>query len=200
MSKKLYVIRHGETLANRERRYLGALDPELTEQGRQQAQALRAHLPANINAILTSPRHRARQTAEILNQQLQRPLRVNTQFRERNVGVFEGLTQAEAREQYPHLWARTITRQWDAAPDGGETIRDVAHRVREGLIELSKDYQGKTLVLVAHGFVAKTVRALARDDFSDYFDWQLSNGQVLELEDVKVGGLPSGQGPGPVWR
>ncbi|GAB7528264.1 histidine phosphatase family protein [Pseudomonas sp. 3A(2025)] len=189
---KLYVIRHGQTQANLEHRYLGALDPDLTDHGRQQAQALRGQLPANLDAILTSPLQRARQTAEILNQQLQRPLRVNTQFRERNVGVFEGLTQAEARERYPHLWARNITRQWDAAPDGGETIKDVAYRVREGLIELSKDYQGKTLVLVAHGFVAKTVRALARDDFSDYFDWQLNNGQVLELEDVTVGDLPSG--------
>lgn len=197
---KLYVIRHGQTLANLEHRYLGALDPELTEQGRQQARALRGQLPANIDAILTSPLQRARQTAEILNLELQRPLRVNSHFRERNVGVFEGLTQAEARERYPHLWARNITRKWDAAPDGGETIRDVAQRVREGLIKLSKDYQDKTLVLVAHGFVAKTVRALVRDDFSDYFDWQLSNGQVLELEDVKVGGLPSGPGSGPVWR
>jgi len=42
-------------------------------------------------------------------------------------------------------------------------------------------HPGKVVVLVAHGFVAKTIRALARQDFSDFFDWQLGNGELLEL-------------------
>ena len=36
--------------------------------------------------------------------------------------------------------------------------------------------------LVAHGVVAKAIRALVRDDFSDFFDWQLRNGEVLTLK------------------
>lgn len=177
----LYVVRHGQTWANIERRYLGSLDPGLTELGRQQAQALAAHLPATVEVLVTSPLLRARQTAEYLSRALNLPIEIIDAFRERNVGVFEGLTQAEAKAQYPHLWAQNITRQWDAGPDGGESIRDVVTRVREGLQTLLATYAGRTVVLVAHGFVAKTVRALARNDFSDFYDWQLDNGQVLKL-------------------
>lgn len=188
MSLRLYVVRHGQTWANREHRYLGALDAELTEDGRQQAEALRNVLPAQVDALVTSPLLRARHSAEILNQSLNLSLSVNEHFRERNVGVFEGLTQAEAQSRYPQLWARNITRQWQDAPDGGETIAEVVERVRLGLNALVEEHDGRTVVMVAHGFVAKTVRALVRQDFSDFFDWQLANGQVLEL--AEVGFLP----------
>ncbi|MCO8171441.1 histidine phosphatase family protein [Pseudomonas sp. 21LCFQ02] len=191
MTLQLYVVRHGQTWANREGRYLGALDAELTEDGRQQAEALRNALPAQIDVLVSSPLLRARQTAEILNQSLNLPLVVDKHFRERNVGVFEGLTQAEARTRYPQLWARNITRQWQQAPDGGETIAEVVERVRLGLNGLVERHAGSTVVLVAHGFVGKTVRALVRGDFSDFFDWQLENGQLLALENVGGIALPT---------
>lgn len=83
-------------------------------------------------------------------------------FRERDAGIFEGLTQADAREQYPQLWSQNITRRWDAGPTGGESISDVVERVRDGLVELESKYPSKTVLLVAHGFVAKVIRALAK--------------------------------------
>lgn len=184
MSLRLYVVRHGQTRANREHRYLGALEADLTDVGRQQAEALKALLPAEIDVLISSPLLRAQQTAEILNKTLGLPLRLDAHFRERNVGVFEGLTQAEAQARYPLLWARNITRQWHEAPDGGETIAEVVERVRLGLNGLVERHAGGTVVLVAHGFVGKTVRALVRGDFSDFFDWQLENGQVLALGNV----------------
>lgn len=191
MSLQLYVVRHGQTWANREGRYLGALDAELTAEGRQQAEALRSILPAQIDVLVSSPLLRARQTAEILNQSLNLPLVVDKHFRERNVGVFEGLTQAEARTRYPQLWARNITRQWQQAPDGGETIAEVVERLRLGLNGLVERHAGSTVVLVAHGFVGKTVRTLVRGDFSDFFDWQLENEQVLALDNVGGIALPT---------
>lgn len=182
----LHVIRHGETLANIEKRYLGTLDAPLTERGRQQAQALTTQLPETIDAIVVSPRLRAQQTAEILSAGLNIPLQTLDCFAERNVGVFEGLTQTEARDQYPQLWTQNITRQWDAAPTGGESIAEVVSRVRDGLIELAARHSTDTVVLVAHGFVAKVIRALEKEDFSDFFDWQLSNGSVLVLENFRT--------------
>jgi probable phosphoglycerate mutase len=182
----LYVVRHGETWANIESRYLGSLDPGLTERGRQQAQALAVQLPASIAVIVASPLLRTRQTAAYLNQGRDLPVRIMVEFRERNVGVFEGLTQAEAKALHPQLWAQNITRQWDIGPDGGQSIKEVVARVRHGLQTLLEVYAGQVVVLVGHGFVAKTLRALARDDFSDFFDWQLGNGQVLALENLRL--------------
>ncbi|MHC8286755.1 histidine phosphatase family protein [Pseudomonas sp. XS1P51] len=182
----LYVVRHGETWANAEQRYLGSLDPELTERGCEQAQALEAHLPKNLDVLVVSPRLRARETANILNERLNLPVEIMDCFRERDVGVFEGLTQPDARERYPQLWSQNITRRWDVGPTGGESIVDVVERVRDGLVELKSRYPSKTVLLVAHGFVAKTIRALAKDDFSDFYDWQLSNGNMLVLENCEI--------------
>lgn len=182
----LYVVRHGETWANVEHRYLGSLDPGLTERGKQQAQALEAQLPSHIDAIIVSPRLRAQQTADILNRGLHLQLQTMDCFGERDVGVFEGLTQAEAKDLHPHLWSQNITRQWDIGPTGGESIADVVMRVREGLLGLAETLPSKNVVLVAHGFIAKIIRALARQDFSDFYDWQLPNGNVLVLENIET--------------
>lgn len=185
----LYVVRHGETWANAEQRYLGSLDPSLTERGRQQAQALAEDLPENLEVLIVSPRLRAVETASILNEKLKLTPEIVECFQERNVGVFEGLTQAEAKARYPQLWSRNITRRWDAGPTGAESIADVVNRVREGLVGLESKHPSKAVLLVAHGFVAKVVRALAKGDFSDFYDWQLSNGDLLVLERFQVSTL-----------
>lgn len=177
----LHVVRHGETNANREGRYLGALDIGLNARGQAQANELRVKLPSGIDAVVVSPLLRAQQTAQIMFSEESLVLQTMGGFRERNVGVFEGLTQPEAREQYPELWARNITRQWRAAPTQGESVADVVSRVGKHLNALIGPYAGQVVVLVAHGFVAKTIRALTRQDFSDFFDWQLGNGELLEL-------------------
>ncbi|WP_296259565.1 MULTISPECIES: histidine phosphatase family protein [unclassified Pseudomonas] len=182
---RLYVVRHGQTQANAEHRYLGALDPELTETGREQAAALRLELPDSIDSIVVSPLLRARQTAEILNYRLNMPVQLLDAFRERNVGVFEGLTQDEAHQFYPQLWRQNITRQWDIGPPQGESISQVVTRIHQGLTTLVAASAAHNLLLVGHGFVAKTIRALARQDFSDFFDWQLGNGHWLVLDNIE---------------
>lgn len=178
---ELLVIRHGETQYNAENRYLGALDPALTARGLSQAAALCAVLPERVDAILSSPLRRARQTAEVIGAERRLTPVVVESFRERNVGVFEGLTQEEAKLRHPELWSRNITRQWNAAPPGGETITEVVQRVASGLDALWHEYRGKAVVLVAHGFVAKTIRALCGAGFDGFFDWQLPNGQCLTV-------------------
>ncbi|OIN43284.1 histidine phosphatase family protein [Pseudomonas costantinii] len=187
----LYVVRHGETWANAEHRYLGALDPELTERGREQAASLSKKLPSGIEVLIVSPRVRAQQTAQILNGELNLEPLTMGDFRERDVGVFEGLTQAEVRAMHPQLWAQNITRQWAVGPAGGESIADVVARVHRGLVELAALYAARVVLLVAHGFVAKVIRALARGDFSDFFNWQLSNGEMLVLDDFNVMAFPA---------
>ncbi|QFY42720.1 histidine phosphatase family protein [Candidatus Methylospira mobilis] len=178
----LYVVRHGETQANAEGRYLGALDTGLTACGINQVEALKSRLPAHIDAVVVSPLRRAQQTAQIIFDNSSLSLRAMHAFRERHVGVFEGLTQTEARARYPELWSQNITRQWNLAPTGGESIAAVFIRVQRGLCDLLADYPQQVVVLVAHGFIAKTIRALVRRDFSDFFDWQLENGAVLSLQ------------------
>ncbi|MCP1572308.1 putative phosphoglycerate mutase [Herbaspirillum rubrisubalbicans] len=177
----LYVVRHGETDANAEQRYLGALDVALNANGKAQAQELRLSIPSDVKIAIVSPLLRAQQTAEIIFKDCDLPVLTVYGFRERNVGVFEGLTQTQARTQYPDLWRKNITRAWNDAPTNGESIKDVVTRVGYELNQLIAAYPGESVVLIAHGFVAKTIRALAHQDFSDFFDWQLSNGCLLHV-------------------
>ena len=178
---KLLLVRHGETHFNAEHRYLGALDPELNAKGLSQARDLHSVLPVNLDAIVCSPLRRARQTADILCRSGGFTPKLNDAFRERSVGVFEGLTQEEARIQFPELWAQNVTRSWERAPTGGETIIKVVERVTQGLNDLYANYEGKVVALVAHGFVAKVVRAVSQEGFQDFFEWQLANGAAHEL-------------------
>lgn len=179
---QLYVVRHGETQANAQGRYQGSLDAELNENGVVQAQGLRTKLPVHVDSVVVSPLRRAQQTARIIFADDLLTLRTLDAFRERSVGVFEGLTQHEARERYPDLWAQNITRQWALAPTDGESIAQLFERVRAGLNELLATNEHQVVVLVAHGFVAKAIRALVRQDLSDFFEWQLHNGEVLSLQ------------------
>jgi probable phosphoglycerate mutase len=179
---QLYVVRHGETDANAEGRYQGSLDIDLNERGVLQARELRARLPSQIDAVVVSPLRRAQQTAAIVFADDGLELHTLDAFRERSVGVFEGLTQAEAAQRYPELWAQNITRQWELAPTDGESVSQFVERIRKGLNELLVNHGQQVVVLVAHGVVAKAIRALVRDDFSDFFDWQLRNGEVLTLK------------------
>ncbi|KGG99813.1 hypothetical protein P368_19425 [Comamonas thiooxydans] len=125
---------------------------------------------------------RARQTSACISDALGIPSLVAPAFRERNVGVFEGLTQTEAATEFPELWAKNITRHWQDAPDGGESIQEVFERVAQGIAELHANHKNHNVLLVAHGFVAKVSRALVLGFTSDFFDWQLGNGETLELQ------------------
>lgn len=183
---ELLLVRHGQTQANAEKRYLGALDLGLNSHGIKQAQDLAKSLalePQKIQALYSSPLLRARQTADLVAQALGLSVEVEQGLRERNVGVFEGLTQGEAQQRFADLWRRNITRQWHGAPTGGETIAQVFARVAgvlHALCARHADGEGAVL-LVAHGFVAKAVRALQRDCVDDFFEWQLGNGECLRL-------------------
>lgn len=111
---QLVVMRHGQTPANAEGRYQGALDIALSDTGVAQISAqakmlVLAHAP--FQQLLSSPLLRARQSAALVADELALPVTLAPAFRDRHVGVFEGLTQQEARARYPALWARNITRR-----------------------------------------------------------------------------------------
>ncbi|QWZ64852.1 histidine phosphatase family protein [Aeromonas sp. FDAARGOS 1417] len=184
---ELVVIRHAETQANAEGRYQGSLDIGLNDDGVRQIFCLAEKVAVAqqpFDRLLASPLLRTRESAAILSRQLGLPVELVPAFRERDVGLFEGLTQVEARTRYPELWARNITRRWAEAPPGGETIDEVIARVSQGLTELASTMptmQGERVLLVAHGVVAKVIRAVTMASFDDFFEWQLPNGGMLSV-------------------
>jgi broad specificity phosphatase PhoE len=178
---RLLVVRHGRTASNAEGRYQGSIDTDLDDVGVAQAHALDGALPRDLDLVVCSPMRRARRTAEILCAARDLPLVVDARFRERSVGIYEGLTVAEIRERHPDLWARNVTRRWAEAPPDGESIGALFARLAAGLAALRDEHGDGRVVLVAHGFVSKALRAICTGRYDDYFDWLLGNGQVLDV-------------------
>lgn len=160
MPMTLILARHGETALNTEERWQGRLDEPLNPTGQAQARALAAALPAGIQALVVSPMLRARQTAQPVAQARGLVPRLDGDFRERDFGVFDGLTEAEAQAQFPDLMARNAAYRWDEEPPGAEPTRAVVDRVARGLQRLREEHDGQTVLLVSHGFVVRCLRYL----------------------------------------
>jgi broad specificity phosphatase PhoE len=177
----LYIARHGETDLNIEDRYQGIGDLPLNESGRRQALNLEASLPPGIGRIISSPQRRAYQTACAVAESRRLPLTTMANFRERNFGVFEGLTPEQARHGYPELWAQGILQQWNSAPPDGETTRAVVRRTAAGLRELRTNFRDEAVLLVAHGFVVRAARFLLtgipKEEF--FAEQKIGNGTFL---------------------
>ncbi|HNX13683.1 MAG TPA: histidine phosphatase family protein [Oscillospiraceae bacterium] len=181
----LYVARHGETDNNVQGKYAGSSDVPLNQNGLQQAEALAQKLAdIKFDVTVSSPLARARKTAEtILNRCPETPLVIIKIFAERSVGVFEGLTKEEAKNQYPELFNRWCTRQLDDAPTGGETIRQFEAGIISGLEELKTRFPDKTVLLVCHGFVSRMInKQLKGLSYEEMHGFTLNNCEVAEYE------------------
>jgi len=181
----LYVVRHGETQFNVEKRYAGQTDVPLNERGIEQAKEIAKKLAEeHFDVIVVSPLQRARATAEqICEYHKDVPLVVMEEFQEVCAGVYEGLTRAEAQERYPELWARNCTRQVDDAPTGGETIRQCDARVAKGIAVLKEKYPDKNVLLVCHGFVSRTINRQVKGlSFEEMHEFVLGNCEVVTYE------------------
>jgi len=155
---ELLLARHGQTDLNIDERWQGRLDLPLNATGRAQAEALAQALPAGIEVIVASPQRRARQTAEAVAAARGLDIEFDAAFRERDFGVFEGLTAEEAREQHPALWAANAAYRWDLCPPGAEATQAVVDRVGAGLAALVRRHAGRRVLLVSHGFVVRCLR------------------------------------------
>jgi probable phosphoglycerate mutase len=181
--KQLLIVRHGQTDWNAQGLYQGASDVELNHAGRRQALEIASRLGDRyaIDVIVSSPLRRAVETAEIIASVLSLNVHTMDQFAERNAGVYEGLTPAEAKTKYPEVWAQNITRQLHMAPPGGETILEVGARVLDGLRELRARFAGKHVLLVAHGYVARMLFGIIRQvPDEEFHGYRLENGEVTE--------------------
>ncbi|WP_100011665.1 histidine phosphatase family protein [Lentibacillus sediminis] len=141
------LIRHGETDWNATGRLQGKTDIPLNQTGIRQAEACAAFLDAaDYDVLLASPLKRARRTAEIINNELQLPLVVMEDFKERSFGDGEGMTLEERRKKHP-----------DKIFPNQEEIEDFTQRVIAGVNQITLDYPDKSVLLVAHGAVIKAI-------------------------------------------
>ena len=150
----LILVRHGETLWNREGRIQGSKDIPLSDLGIRQAQAVATRLSAeSFDWIVSSNLKRAVQTAEPLARLSGFDIALDARIQERHFGIFEGETLFDVEQLYPADFARHISRDPDYIPPGGESRAQFYCRVTEALTELARGRPGQTFVAFAHGGV-----------------------------------------------
>lgn len=159
----IYLLRHGQTQWNTERRMQGRLDSPLTELGRAQARALGAALRDHVSdcALISSPQGRALATAQLVAQGLGRDtaaLRTDERLREMTWGAMDGHTIPEIEVKWPGQVAARRARHWDYVPPGGESYAMVFERLRPFVEELQRI--DRPTVVISHGAVGRVVRGL----------------------------------------
>jgi 2,3-bisphosphoglycerate-dependent phosphoglycerate mutase len=148
---RLYLIRHGQSAGNAEGRFGGHSATPLSELGLRQAD-LTAQLlvKEKIAAIYSSDLLRAIQTAEPLAKLLEQEIITTSEFRERHVGVLEGLTFDEAKNQYPSDYYALVNRKIGHVITNGESYRQLLNRTNKALRKILREYRGQKVVIFSH--------------------------------------------------
>lgn len=169
---QLLLLRHGQSTWNAEGRWQGWSDPPLSDLGRNQASEAAGHLTGlDLSKVTTSDLDRARTTGAIVAEALGlEPVTVDSDFREYNVGDWEGLTRPEIERGWPdHLEAWRNGRL--LATPGGETRVDFLDRVRAGLTRIaSSNTLGDSALVITHGGVIRAAEQLADGERSAVID------------------------------
>lgn len=148
---KLYLVRHGQSAGNAEGRFGGHSPTPLSELGRHQAEITARMLAReNIHHIYSSDLLRAVQTAAPLAELLKLEINKTSAFRERNIGVLEGLTFDESKEEFPRDYYALINRHVHHVITKGESYRHLLSRATGALREILRIHRGEKIVIFSH--------------------------------------------------
>ncbi|WP_415381611.1 histidine phosphatase family protein [Halosimplex sp. TS25] len=151
----LVAVRHGETTWNRKGRLQGWAPAPLTALGREQAGRLGAALSDgyDIDRVLSSDLRRTEETVEILLEHFDAPVAFESAWRERDIGVHQGLAVDQMSERFPEYdLGETGPDAAHRRPESGESLVDVRDRVLEGWETTLAECESRETILIAtHG-------------------------------------------------
>ncbi|WP_449620767.1 histidine phosphatase family protein [Robertmurraya sp. Marseille-Q9965] len=148
------LVRHGETDWNAQGMIQGKTDIPLNQKGIKQAKECGVFLKIDSwDVIVTSPLSRARQTAEIISSFIDKPIIEMVEFIERDYGEAEGMTAEERMTTFP-----------DKKYPNQEDRTSLIKRIMNGLEQIKQKWEGKQVIVVAHGAVINAILAELSND------------------------------------
>ncbi len=181
---RLYIVRHGTTVWNKETRYQGQTDVPLSEEGEQQAELIANRFAQEpIAGVYSSPLKRAYDTAEAIA----RPHNLNVHslegMREIGFGDWEGKAYTHVRQQYSEELRNWIHNPLEYRIPNGETLPALKTRVESALAEILAVHQEGRVILVAHsGTIRMLFCCLLKMDLSAFWRIMQFNGAVNQIE------------------
>jgi broad specificity phosphatase PhoE len=153
---QLILIRHGETLWNKERRIQGTSDIELSEAGIEQARLLSLSLKDEpIGAIHASPLKRALKTAEIINEFHHKEIQTHSDLMEMDQGDFEGFSFKELMACEKDFLNKWIADPASVRMPNGESLNQLQNRAWRTLESIIN--QEENALVVAHNFIIAAI-------------------------------------------
>jgi broad specificity phosphatase PhoE len=159
MTTTIILVRHGQTEWNRVERFRGRYDVPLNTTGLDQAKLTANRIATRWKpaVIYSSPLSRAMQTAEIIAKKfLFFPIPTDDLL-DINYGLWQGLTPAEAKKQWPKLVTNWYEHPEAVEIPGGETLLQVRNRATPVLNEISSLHPDQEIVLVSHTVVNRLI-------------------------------------------
>jgi alpha-ribazole phosphatase len=162
MVKTLYLIRHGATQGDGVKRYKGSLDVPLSEEGIEQIKRVALYLSKVIKderpVVYSSPLSRALKSAEIISDNFNVKPVIVPELRERNFGIWEGMSFEQIKERYPEEFSLWADNPLKYSPPGGESTIEVRDRVMKALRGLLHPFTNSPIqIIVAHGGVNRII-------------------------------------------
>lgn len=181
-------MRHSPTTWNLNKRIQGNVETDIVEEAIEPYfEKINAEKIPRPDAIIVSALKRTTQTANALIQYRKWPMipiHQDVRFNERQWGIFEGVPIAEAWERFqndPQIRsAFPDAKDWDEKDfkvEGGESIEEVAERVKPALIDVSKKYEGMKILFVLH---AGVLVSLGLDYHKIHFGMLTANGNLIK--------------------
>jgi len=156
----IYLLRHGETVFNKEGRIQGGMESDLNALGERQAAGMAERLAVLTAAdpgpwrLVSSPLRRAQQTAAIVGARLGLTIEIDTRLREVSLGQWEGRLRCDVAKETPK---RFEAGDWYFCGPGGETYEQVMARAQSWLNDLPPEPQ-RRIIVVSHGVTGRMLR------------------------------------------
>lgn len=155
---RIHLVRHGQVEGHEEKRYNGQADVALTELGRRQYQQLKGRLDEEaIDAVYSSDLTRCREGAMLLAKKHGLKPVFDARLRELHIGEWEGKTWHQLQEACPEQWRARLDDMVNYQVPGGESLLQLAQRLRPVIREIVERHKGQDVVVVAHGGVNRVI-------------------------------------------
>ena len=185
---KVYLIRHGETISNKEGRYMGITDVPLSKNGINKIieKVDEGYYPVYEGQIIyTSKLTRTKQTLKLIYGDVE--FIQEERFNESNFGNFENKTYDELKDNPDYIKWISGDNFSNICPNG-ESYVQMKKRVNEAFVEIVNKHkdEGKDIIIVLHsGPIVALMEKLHPDVTKTYYEWRLENGDYYTIEDVE---------------
>lgn len=151
---RLYLIRHGQTEWNVEKKMQGKKNSNLTKLGIEQANKLSKRLSKqNFDYIYSSPLKRAYDTAKIIRGERNIEIIKDENLQEMGFGVWEGRPPEELKNTYPEQYKNFWEKPHLYEPIDGENFKDFNDRVIKSLFSIIQNHKDSEILIVTHTIV-----------------------------------------------